>query len=117
VQAFHAFTKDAFTQIRDAKVTTLIIDVRENTGGNDDMWKFGVLPYLADKPFRNGSSYLKKVIAGERACIGPPGHRIAGQSIRPHDDRERPARRSSQRARQQPPLGAINQRSTPRCRK
>lgn len=63
-QAFNAFTKDAFTRIRDAKVTTLMIDVRENTGGNDDMWKAGVVPYIADKPFRNGSSYVKKVIEG-----------------------------------------------------
>jgi hypothetical protein len=63
-QAFNAFTKDAFTRIRDAKVTTLMIDVRENTGGNDDMWKAGLVPYIADKPFRNGSSYVKKVIEG-----------------------------------------------------
>ena len=63
-QAFNAFTKDAFTRIRDAKVTTLMIDVRENTGGNDDMWKAGLLPYIADKSFRNGSSYVKKVIEG-----------------------------------------------------
>lgn len=42
--AFNAFTKDAFTQIQAAGVTTLLIDVRENTGGDDALWKDGVLP-------------------------------------------------------------------------
>jgi C-terminal processing protease CtpA/Prc len=77
-QAFKAFTRDAFTRIRDAKVTTLIIDVRENTGGNDSMWKFGILPYLADKPFRNGSSYIKKVIAGRASGLEKVGDVVPG---------------------------------------
>jgi hypothetical protein len=77
-QAFYAFTKDAFTKIRNAKVTTLIIDVRENTGGDDDMWKTGLLPYLADKPFRNGSSYVKKVIAGRQGGTEKVGDVVHG---------------------------------------
>jgi C-terminal processing protease CtpA/Prc len=77
-QAFKAFTKDAFTRIRDAKVKTLIIDVRENTGGDDDMWKAGLLPYIADKPFRNGSSYLKKVIAGRAGAGEKAGDVVHG---------------------------------------
>jgi hypothetical protein len=77
-QAFNAFTRDAFTKIRDAKVTTLIIDVRENTGGDDDMWKTGVLPYLADKPFRNASSYVKKVIAGRASGSEKVGDVVHG---------------------------------------
>jgi hypothetical protein len=77
-QAFHAFTRDAFTKIRDAKVRTLLIDVRENTGGDDDMWKTGILPYLADKPFRNGSSYVKKVIAGRASGTEKVGDVVHG---------------------------------------
>jgi C-terminal processing protease CtpA/Prc len=77
-QAFNAFTKDAFTRIRDAKVKTLIIDVRENPGGDDDMWKAGVLPYIADKPFRNGSSYVKKVIAGRASGSEKVGDVVHG---------------------------------------
>lgn len=77
-RVFQAFTKDAFTRMRDAGVTTLIIDVRENTGGDDSMWKDGVLPYLADKPFRNGSSYLKKVIAGRASGSEQIGDVVAG---------------------------------------
>jgi len=77
-QAFYDFTKDAFTKIRDAGVTTLIIDVRGNTGGNDDMWKFGILPYVADKPARNGSSYIKKVIAGRASGTEQVGDVVHG---------------------------------------
>jgi hypothetical protein len=77
-QAFYAFTRDAFTKIRDAGVTTLIIDVRENTGGDDDMWKTGLLPYLADKPFRNASSYVKKVVAGRQSGTEQVGDVVHG---------------------------------------
>lgn len=77
-QAFYDFTKDAFTKIRDAGVTTLIIDVRENTGGEDDLWKFGILPYVADKPARNGSSYIKKVIAGRASGTEQVGDVVHG---------------------------------------
>jgi hypothetical protein len=28
------------------------------------MWKTGILPYIADKPYRHASSYIKKVIPG-----------------------------------------------------
>lgn len=77
-QAFYAFAKDAFTKIRDAKVTTLIIDVRENTGGDEDMWKTGLLAYLADKPYRNASSYVKKVIAGRQGGTEKVGDVVHG---------------------------------------
>ena len=76
--AFYAFTKDAFAKIRAAKVKTLMIDVRENTGGNDDLWKLGVLPYLADKPYRNASSYVKKVIAGRASGTEQVGDVVHG---------------------------------------
>jgi hypothetical protein len=77
-QAFYDFTRDAFTKIRDAGVTTLIIDVRENTGGDDDMWKTGIVPYIADKPFRNASSYMKKVIAGRQSGAEKVGDVVHG---------------------------------------
>jgi hypothetical protein len=77
-QAFYAFAKDAFTKIHDAEVTTLIIDIRENTGGDDDMWKTGLLAYLADKPYRNASSYVKKVIAGRRGGTEQVGDVVHG---------------------------------------
>lgn len=71
-QRFYAFTERAFTALRDAGARTLLIDVRENGGGDDDMWKTGIVRYIADKPFRNGSSYVKKVIEGRAA----PGEKV-----------------------------------------
>lgn len=87
--AYKAFTRDAFTRIRDAGVTTLVIDVRENTGGNDDMWKYGILPYIADKPFRNASSYVKKVIAGRASGtekVGDVVHGFGDTWVQPQPD-------------------------------
>jgi hypothetical protein len=77
-QAFATFTRDAFTQMRAAKVKTLIIDLRANPGGDDAIWKAGVLPYIADKPFRNGSSYIKKVIAGRASGTEKVGDVVHG---------------------------------------
>lgn len=45
---------------------TLIIDIRANTGGDDDMWLEGIMPYIATKPFRNGSDYVSKVVEGRQ---------------------------------------------------
>lgn len=71
-QRFYAFTERAFTALRDAGARTLLIDVRENGGGDDDMWKTGIVRYFADKPFRNGSSYVKKVLEGRAG----PGEKV-----------------------------------------
>lgn len=58
-----AFFDDSFRRLRDNGVRTLIIDIRENGGGNDDQWLDGLMPYLADRPFRFASGYRKKIIA------------------------------------------------------
>ncbi|WP_342117926.1 S41 family peptidase [Pseudoduganella sp. OTU4001] len=76
---FYAFTERAFTTLREAGAQTLLIDVRENTGGDDDMWKTGILRYIADKPYRNGSSYIKKVIAGRAGPGEKVGDVVTGQ--------------------------------------
>jgi hypothetical protein len=62
-----AFTRDAFAKLREADVKTLIIDVRDNGGGNDDQWIEGILPYIATKPYRWASSYRKKILAAYRS--------------------------------------------------
>ncbi len=62
-QAFYDFTQDAFTNLQAHKIKHLIIDVSLNRGGDDDMWKKGLLNYIADKPYRHTSFYQKKVIA------------------------------------------------------
>lgn len=63
---YYRFMADAFARIKRAGASTLVIDVRENGGGDDDMWIDGILKYIADKPYRTGSSYVKRVIAGHR---------------------------------------------------
>lgn len=79
---FHAFTKDAFARMRDAGVRNLLIDVRENPGGDDDMWKDGVLPYIATRPYRHTSTYVKKVIPGRGSATEQVGDVIHGTQER-----------------------------------
>ncbi|MGY4517111.1 S41 family peptidase [Lysobacter sp. HA18] len=59
--AFTAFTRTAFEQMQAAGTRVLIVDVRHNGGGDDAMWLEGLLPYIADKPYRWASRYIKKV--------------------------------------------------------
>lgn len=61
---FYEFTRAAFARMRDEGTRTLIIDIRSNGGGDDDVWIEGLLPYIATQPFRNGSTYLLKIIEG-----------------------------------------------------
>lgn len=75
---FTDFTERAFTRLRDAKVKTLLIDVRANGGGNDDMWMEGILRYIADKPYRWASTYKKKVIKGRESATEKLGEVIDG---------------------------------------
>ena len=75
---FHAFTADAFKRMRDAGIANLLIDVRENVGGDDDMWKEGVLPYIATRPYRHASTYLKKVIPGRASATEKVGDVVHG---------------------------------------
>jgi hypothetical protein len=81
---FYAFTNDAFTRIRAAGATSLMIDVRANIGGNDPMWKEGIMPYIADKPYRHGSTYVKKVIPGRESDTEKLGARVEGEIMTWH---------------------------------
>ncbi|NNB85251.1 S41 family peptidase [Corallococcus exiguus] len=79
---YFAFTQDAFSRMRTAGTRRLIIDLRANGGGDDDMWKEGILRYVADRPYRAGSSYRKRsrkpgettgqVVAGEITSLEEP---------------------------------------------
>ena len=69
---FFDFTQQAFSTIAKSDIATLIIDIRQNGGGDDDMWIKGILPYIATKPYRWASGYAKKVI---------PHHQDPGQKI------------------------------------
>ena len=60
--AFFAFTRRAFQQMKSAGTRVLVIDVRRNGGGDDALWLKGLLPYLADRPYRWASRYTKRVL-------------------------------------------------------
>ncbi len=59
------FFESVFTEVKKQNLTHLIIDIRKNSGGDDQLWKKGILPYIADKPWKTGSDYKLKVIAGK----------------------------------------------------
>lgn len=51
MKQFKKFLKETFTKIRDQNVSSLIIDIRKNPGGNSSLGD-ELLKYLTDKPFR-----------------------------------------------------------------
>ena len=72
---FLAFTRDAFARIRAQGVTSLVIDVSKNGGGDDMVWLDGLMPYLATKPYRTGSTYRGLA----RAQAGAPAKPMQGE--------------------------------------
>ncbi|GAA6171640.1 hypothetical protein NBRC116592_13100 [Colwellia sp. KU-HH00111] len=58
------FLESVFSEIKKQQLTHLIIDIRKNSGGDDHLWIKGILPYIADKPWKTGSNYKLKVIPG-----------------------------------------------------
>lgn len=62
---FYKFTHDCFARMKAASTSRLVIDVSSNGGGDDDMWKEGILRYIATRPYKHGSSYLKRERTGE----------------------------------------------------
>ncbi|MRW91772.1 hypothetical protein GJ699_17395 [Duganella sp. FT80W] len=68
-ERFMALTHAAFTQMNERHISTLFIDISSNGGGDDDLWLDGLMPYLATRPYRTGSTYTKKT-AGSPAIDG-----------------------------------------------
>jgi Peptidase family S41 len=62
---FYRFTSDCFAQMKAASTKHLVIDVSANGGGDDDMWKDGILRYIATRPYKHGSTYVKRERTGE----------------------------------------------------
>ena len=75
-----AFTRDCFARLRAAGTTRLLIDLSANGGGDDDLWIEGVMPYVATRPWRNGSTALKRVIADDAAKGEIAGTIVAGEN-------------------------------------
>jgi hypothetical protein len=62
-----AFTRASFESLRRWQIRNLVIDLRDNGGGNDDQWIEGVMPYVATKPWRTASTYRKRVVTADPA--------------------------------------------------
>ena len=56
----------------------MIIDIRENGGGDDEFWMKGILKYIAHIPYRWGSTFKKKIIAKYRDSGEVIGSAITG---------------------------------------
>jgi hypothetical protein len=78
-ERFLAFTHAAFARMREQRVESLVIDVAANGGGDDDLWLDGLMPYLAKRPYRTGSAYLKRVLAADPARGEAAGQVVAGE--------------------------------------
>ncbi|MGO1070808.1 S41 family peptidase [Lysobacter sp. CA199] len=76
-ERFFAFTDDVFAQLKREGVRRLVIDVRDNGGGDDDMWMRGILRHIATRPYRTGSTYRKRVLEKFRS-----GDEVVGQVVR-----------------------------------
>jgi hypothetical protein len=76
---FLAFTHDAFEKMHAAGTKNLIIDVRANGGGNDEVWIEGILPYFATRPFRWASRYRKRVVVADPAKHEAVGDVVDGE--------------------------------------
>lgn len=61
---FYEFTRSAFERMKAADTRTLLIDLRANGGGDDDVWIEGVMMHIATRPYRNGAAYVLKIIEG-----------------------------------------------------
>lgn len=60
---YFAFTHDCFAKIAAAGASRLVIDIRHNGGGDDDMWIEGLLRYIADRPYKQGSRYIERILS------------------------------------------------------
>ncbi|MGF6272473.1 hypothetical protein ABIB38_000829 [Massilia sp. UYP11] len=72
---FMAFTREAFARMRAQGVTSLVIDISRNGGGDDAVWIDGLMPYLATRPYRTGSTYRGLA----RAPAGSPAQPMRGE--------------------------------------
>jgi C-terminal processing protease CtpA/Prc len=82
-RAFKRLVDDAFESFIEAKVDRLIIDLRDNPGG-DSSFSDHLVSWFADRPFRIASAFRIKVsdetIASNRARLAVPGNDPTGIS-------------------------------------
>ena len=59
--ALASFAKTAFTAFSQAHIKALIIDVRENGGGDDPLWQQSLMEYITTKPYAQLSRYVQRI--------------------------------------------------------
>lgn len=107
----HDFTRAVFQRMRDAGTRKLIIDIRANGGGDDDVWIDGIMPYIATRPFRNGSTYALKIIEGrakEGQKVGDVVHGAQDTVYPPQLDNPLPSKARSTSS-------SVHARTLPQC--
>lgn len=60
------FMDQCFTTLKQQGSKALVVDVRENGGGNDDAWMAGILKYVAKVPYKQGGKYQSRILARYR---------------------------------------------------
>jgi hypothetical protein len=78
-QQFLDFTHDAFAKIHAAHTRTLIIDLRDNGGGDDALWIEGVMPYIATRRYRTASRIRKRVVVADAVKHEAVGEVVDGE--------------------------------------
>jgi hypothetical protein len=81
-ERWFAFADAAFAQMREAGTRTLVVDVRDNGGGDDELWMRGILRHIADKPYRWASTYRKRVMEANPAKGEAVGDVVDGEVAR-----------------------------------
>jgi len=67
------YTDSIFTTVIDTNVKHLVIDLRQNTGGFDDSWIHGIMPYIAKKKWQRMLHFLGRVRPTDGAFPGRVG--------------------------------------------
>ena len=58
---YFEFTRAAFEAFKERNVRALIIDVRENEGGDDPLWQQGLVDHFTTKPYVQLSRYVTRI--------------------------------------------------------
>jgi C-terminal processing protease CtpA/Prc len=59
--ALAAFAARAFAEFKTARIRALIIDVRENGGGDDPLWQNSVMSYITSEPYSALSRFALRI--------------------------------------------------------
>lgn len=93
-EKFEQFIDKTFVEIKDDKVTNLIVDIRYNPGGNTDTVSY-LSSYLSNKPFRVASSVKERLNEDNRGVFNYKGdvgeiiHQSWDETVLPIDSKNR----------------------------